>query len=118
MKKKLLALILVLSFLIPTFVIAGEHSIGSGEKTSDAAVVATSCKITSLGVFTDGTNDAKVVLYDNASAASGAVIWECTVNGGDHYGGRDWNFPRLCFNGIYADVTGTGASYIVEYTYE
>ena len=92
-----------------------QESIGSGEKTADAVIVAEQCWITALEVISNGTNDARVILYDNASAASGEVVWECTVVGADNYGGRVWTNPRRCDNGIYADVNGTGASYIVEY---
>jgi len=55
------------------------------------------------------------VLYDNASAASGTKLAEITVKGSDNYGGRNWQLPVRCVNGVYADLTGTGASCIVEY---
>jgi len=92
-----------------------QESLGSGEKTASAAILTKSGWITALEVITDGTNDAKVILYDNASAGSGPVIWECTAAGADNYGGRTWDFPRWCGHGIYATLSGTGASYIVEY---
>jgi len=87
----------------------------SGEQTSDAAILSEHGYICGLLVITDGTNDAKVVIYDN-TAGSGTVKWEQTVIGGDNYGGRAWARPVEFNIGIYVDVTGTGASYIVEYT--
>ncbi len=116
--KKLLFSFLVLLIAVNAYAIEG--SIGSGEKTSDTAIIAdatgTDLYITALQIITDGTNDAKVILHDHATAASGTVIAEITVSGADNYGGRVWKFPRHCINGIYGDVTGTGASFIVEYT--
>ena len=93
-----------------------QESIGSGEKTVDAIIKSGLCWITAIEVITDGTNDARVILYDNASAASGEVIWESTIAGGDNFGGKNWIFPRKCNHGIYADINGSGASYIVEYS--
>lgn len=99
------------------FIMVCGFSIGSGEKTSDGSIASARCYISSVQIITDGTNDAKLILYDNASAASGTVITEMTVTGTGHFGGRYWAPERLCINGIYADITGTGASYIVEYSY-
>jgi hypothetical protein len=112
MVKKFLKAAIILSM---SLVFMGA-SIGSGEKTADAVISAATCYISSIQVITDGTNDAKVILYDNASAASGTVICELTVSGSANFGGRYWNPRRLCINGIFADVTGTGASYIIDYS--
>lgn len=87
----------------------------SGEQTSDAAISTTRGFITGVEVITDGTNNATVVIYDN-TAASGTVIGEFTVVGGNHFGGRNFIIPVRYTRGLYADVTGTGASYIIEYT--
>ena len=116
MKKKLFAIILIL--LIPAMASAfnsSQGSTGSGEQTADATIYTGKCWITGLHIITDGTNNAKVIIYDN-TAASGTVRWEQTVIGGDHYGGRTWTFPKRFDTGITVDVSGTGASYIVEYT--
>ena len=112
MKKLFIIALLVIGLVSPVF---ADDSINSGEKTADAAVFAGPCVITSILIITDGTNNAKVILYDHASAASGTVRYETTVLGGDNYGGRLWTFPATFYNGIYADVSGTGASYIIEY---
>ena len=92
-----------------------DPSASSGEQTSDGAVATIGGYIAGVEIITDGTNDVKLILYDNASAASGTVLFEGTVLGGSHFGGRVWSYPVIYDNGIYADITGTGASYIVEY---
>lgn len=91
------------------------RAICSGEQTADKAVCGVRCAITAIYIITDGTNDAKLVIYDNASAGSGTVVHEQTVKGSDHYGGLVLPFPKQMENGIYCDVTGTGASYIIDY---
>ena len=111
--KKWIVLLLLL-FCLPAF--AFEGAVSSGEQTADAAIYADAAWLTGIWVITDGTNDAKVIVYDNASAASGTVIGEITITGSGNFGGRDFPFPVKMYNGIYVDVTGTGASYIIEYT--
>jgi len=115
MKKILLTILIILTLAFSAH--AFDFSIGSGEKIANTliyTVTSVECGITALGVFTDGTNNATVILYDN-TAGSGTVIWECTVLGGEHYGGRVWVIPREISTGIYGVVSGTGASFIVEY---
>jgi len=65
-------------------------------------------------VITDGTNDAKAILYDNTSG-SGTVVDETTAAAGNNYGGGNVNPPDgiRCVNGLYLTLTGTGASAIV-----
>ena len=91
------------------------RAVCSGEKTADAAVFAAKCAITAIYIITDGTNDAKLVIHDHASAASGTVVHEQTIKGSDHYGGLVLPFPKSMENGIYCNVTGTGASYIIDF---
>jgi hypothetical protein len=117
--KKLFVYFFVLSFVfIPVICCAASKKVvfstSSGEQTSDAAVYSSRGAITGVHVITDGTNNAKVVIYDN-TAGSGTVVCEITVTGTDHYGGRLFTFPVKVDTGIYVDVTGTGASYIIEY---
>ena len=113
--KKLAIVLTVLLIAATAFGAGFQGAKSSGEKTSDAAVVASGGFLTSVYVITDGSNNAKVIIYDNASAASGTVLLEMTVIASDQYGGRSWVFPAEFYNGIYVDVTGTGASYIIEY---
>ena len=73
------------------------------------------CAVT---VVTDGSNDARCILYDAAAVGDIAVtnkITEITVKGANHYGGRTWVEPVRFTEGLYADVNGTGASYFIEW---
>jgi hypothetical protein len=92
-----------------------QGAVTSGEKTADAAITATGGYITGITVITDGTNDAKAIIYDNASAASGTVIEEITIMGSANFGGRNFVYPVQFTNGLYLDISGTGASCIIEY---
>jgi hypothetical protein len=90
-------------------------ALSSGLKTADAAILAQSGAVRGLTVTADGTNAATVVLYDNDSAASGTVLAKITVDAGAT---QECLIPEggiHAANGIYADVTGTGAEYIVLY---
>lgn len=90
----------------------------SYEKTEDATIYSGPCLLASILVITDGSNAATVILYDKASVTGIAAtnkLWEGTIAGATGYGGRNWTAPVRCTTGIYADVNGTGASYIVEY---
>lgn len=89
-------------------------AICSGEKTADAAIYSAPCLLAAVLVITNGTDDAKLIIYDNTSAA-GKVVLEITVTGSDNYGGVIYNFPKIMNIGIYCDVSGTGASYIIDY---
>jgi len=111
MKRILLTLLIV---CFATFAYAGDSAISSGEQAADALIFDGSALITALQVVTDGTNDGKLIVYDNTSAA-GTVINEFTVTGASHYGGRVFIPPIEAQTGIYCDISGTGATYFVEY---
>jgi hypothetical protein len=93
------------------------ESKSSGEQTASGIVLNDTGWITGIEIITDGTNDGKAIVYDNTSAAA-PVICEITVVGTDHYGGRNWIPPCRMKNGIYVAVTGTGASYVVDFMEE
>lgn len=89
----------------------------SGLKTADAAILAMPGTLMGLTVLTDGTNDATVILYDNASAASGTVLAKLKVPGAEL--SKELVVAEcgiVANHGIYADVEGDGAEYIVQYT--
>lgn len=91
------------------------YATSSGEQTSDAAIVAQESFLVGILIITDGTNDATVVLYDDPDSADGTKLWEAVVTGSDNYGGGLFPYPIRASTGIYADLTGTGASVIVYY---
>jgi len=114
MKRLLLIVFVVFCFASSAQGELASTAITTGEQTADGAMFSGSANITAIQVITDGTNDGKVVVYDN-TAGSGKVVFECTVTGASHYGGRVFVPPIEVYTGIYADISGTGASYIIEY---
>lgn len=58
---------------------------------------------------TGGTNPVTIVLFDNATAASGPILEEINLGAGQSSGD---NYPRpgrKVLNGIFASISGTGA---------
>lgn len=89
----------------------------SGLKSADAAISTISGRLLGLYLIADGTNAATLTVYDNASAASGTVLCKISIPAGQTY--NDSHLPGegvVVNNGIYADVSGTGAQYIVHYS--
>lgn len=87
----------------------------SGRKTADVTIMAQPGKLMALSVEADGTNAATVILYDNATAASGNELAKIVVDAGLTEASIVFNHPVEALNGIYADLTGTGAACIVYY---
>lgn len=85
----------------------------SGLKTADAVVATGRNRINAITLITDGTNAANVVVYDNSSGASGLVLGKVSAAGTQNTVHVIFENPVVAENGIYADVTGTGAAYIV-----
>lgn len=87
----------------------------SGEKTSSDTISSSPCVVTGVKVITDGNNTATLTLYDN-TAASGKKIDEFVVNGDERYGGAIYGKAALkAHNAVYAELSGSGASYFVFY---
>jgi len=84
----------------------------SGLKSADATIKSGKAVLAAVLVITNGTDDASLTIYDNTSA-SGTKLLEITVPAADRYA----FFPLWvkAINGLYADVAGTGAAYIVYY---
>ena len=110
------AWVVVLILLFAGICFAEDYAETSGEQTATGVIYNGECFLTAVEVITDGTNAAKLIVYD-ALSTDGKVVFEITVTGGSHYGGRLW-IPKLRMqSGIYAVLSGTGApSFIVEYT--
>lgn len=92
-------------------------STSSDRLTSDTAVVTGSGRVTGLLLEGDGTNAASVVLYDGTSAA-GTILYKLLLKASSN----DLCYPGVLpedgivfNNGLYADLTGTGAACIVHY---
>lgn len=87
--------------------------------SADTAVVARRCLLRSLVVLADGTNAATVTIYDNATSAAGKVLAKVIVDAGLTYESfSPSEYGVEASNGLFADVSGTGAAYIVYYGLE
>lgn len=89
-------------------------SISSGLQTADATIASGRNRINAITLITDGTNAATLLVYDN-TAASGTVIAKVTAAAIQNTVHVVFEKPVKAENGLYADVTGTGAGYIVFY---
>lgn len=114
---KKICLIFCILFLFASICAAGgfQPAKTSFVQIADGVITAKSGYITGVYIISDGTNDATLILYDNASAASGNKIITMCARAAMPFAGNTWTFPVIFFNGIYADVTGTNASYVVEF---
>jgi hypothetical protein len=87
------------------------------ELTADTQISTKAGAVCALTVVTNGSADARVILYDAAAVGDILVtnkIAEITVVALSHYGGRTWVEPVRFTEGLYADVDGAGASFFVE----
>lgn len=87
----------------------------SGLKTSDAVIQTGRNRINAITLLGDGTNAASLIVYDNASAASGLVVAKVTALATTRFTYVIFENPVVVEDGIYADVTGTNAEYIIYY---
>lgn len=86
----------------------------SGIKSADGAILAMTGRLMGVQIIADGTNAGTIILYDNASAASGNVLAKASVDAG--LTDVSVNLPAagiVANNGIYLDIGGTGAECIV-----
>lgn len=118
--KRILAITIILLLALACTVLADDGPCkSSGLQTADGAIMtaAGSYNRCLCGVeLVPGSANSTLILYDNASAASGNELAKVLAYVSDMPGG--WPPVGGCAevnNGIYADVTGTGAAYIVWY---
>lgn len=112
--KKLFIIFLSLFVFIGS-ALSAEECTSSDLKTLDASILSATGSLCGVLVITDGSNDAAIRVYDNKSAASGTTLFYGKVAATSNFGGA-WFGEGLSFSsGIYVDVTGTNASYIVYY---
>jgi len=86
----------------------------TGVLNADTLISTGRNRINALTVLTDGTNLATVDLYDN-TAGSGTIAVKGMCLGASRINHFVFENPVMVENGIYADVTGTGATFIVFY---
>ncbi len=87
-------------------------SISSGVLDADTLIATGRNRVNALTVLTDGTNAATVTLKDGTTT-SGTVRITGKCVGANLINHIIFENPVLFSDGIYADVTGTGATYIV-----
>ncbi len=87
-------------------------SISSGVLNADTLLATGRNRVNAITVITDGTNAATVDLYDNTTG-SGTIRAKGRCVGANLINHIIFENPVLFETGIYADVTGTGASFIV-----
>ncbi len=85
----------------------------SGSKSADAAILTQPGRLLCIDLNPPAASDATLVIYDNASAASGTVLMTVTATAGQ--GSVHIETDRICNNGIYVDVTGT-TTYVIGYS--
>tara|TARA_R110002126_G_scaffold134222_1_gene278365 strand:- start:460 stop:753 length:294 start_codon:yes stop_codon:yes gene_type:complete len=92
-------------------------NLSSGLKTADAVVSDRRSILAGVNIVTGGTNDATIIIYDNASAASGVVLFKMVLTGA--LDGQYYELPEggvRAKDGLYVDITSTaGGAYIVHY---
>ena len=110
----LFALALMVLLAAPACAQQTSHSTGFGYLTGSGSVYLGPCELTQIIVKTDGTDAATITVYDSPSA-SGEVVTGWTCSGASNACAQDWVTPRQIKNGIYVVISGTNASYIVEY---
>lgn len=86
-------------------------------KSADAAISAVGGYVHAIVLIPDGTNACSLVIYDNATTNSGIVLAKLVLPATQTAPQVvALNNPISANKGIYADVTGTGANYIVYYS--
>lgn len=87
---------------------------GSGLILASKLIYPGPCFLTSVMAYGDAANDVEVIIYDSPSA-TGRIVCQIPITAALDYGGRDYNFPAECYDALYAYLTGTNVSAIIEY---
>lgn len=86
-------------------------------KNADAVISAVGGYLHGILLISDATNTASITIYDNAATNSGLVLAKLSIPATTTAPQVIiFNNPVSANKGIYADVTGTGANYIVYYS--
>ena len=92
-----------------------ETSTTSGLRTADAAITTRPAKLQTI-MLIDGGAGATLTVYDNASAASGNVLFKGFVGAGSSSETFHLTTAVEANKGLFADVAGAGAAYIIHYS--
>ena len=87
----------------------------SSDLKSASALIATGKnRINSILMIGDGTNAGTLTVYDNTSA-SGMVLAQTAVGSQHHTAYISFPNPIYAEKGIYASLSGTGATFVLHY---
>ena len=87
----------------------------TGVLSADTLIMTGRAILAGAQIITDGTNDATLIIYDN-TAGSGTEVFKQTVTGSDD--AIPYTLPDggvRCSTGLYADISGTGAEFVIYY---
>ena len=115
MKLKVLvvALLMVLALSVISDAQQSTTAISSGPFTSSQVIAGRPARLVDVGVQTDGTAAVTVLIYDNATTASGRVIAFAYAPSGTKVAGWNCPIPSMATNGLYAAVSGTGVTRVL-----
>ncbi len=91
-----------------------EPCTSSGLKSSSTAICAAPGLLVGITLI-QAAAAATLIIYDNASAASGTVLAQLNTTINTDSKTITFDMPVFASQGIYAAVTGTSAGYIVHY---
>ena len=90
-------------------------SVTSDLKSASGVICVGRNRLNAVSFLGDGVNAGTLTLYDNATTASGKVIAKVQTRTTDVQNHIIFTFPVYVENGIYAQMVGTGATYVVYY---
>ncbi len=87
----------------------------SDQLNASAAIAARPGRVHAV-MLTPAAADASIIIYDNPSAASGKILARVDAKASTITQDRVFNVPVESLNGIYASVSGAGATFIIHYS--
>jgi len=115
--KKLFALILIVLGLLtvsPSLAQVPDAIISSGYTTSDRLISSKPCYYYGC-VLLSSASTVSITIYDSTTVETGKEIYKASVGLIEITRLHSAANPIECFTGIYCDVTGTGAGFIIYY---
>lgn len=86
----------------------------TGLLDASAVIKAAEGVLVDVLVYTDGTNNATVIVYDDVDSANGTVLAKVVVKGSDLMGG-EVSIMVDAHAGMYMAISGTGATALIRY---
>lgn len=87
----------------------------SGLKSASSAITTRPARIHGITLI-QASAACTVIAYDNATTNAGTAIEQINNTVNSSSVNVKFNTPVECINGIYAAVTGTGATFIIHYS--